>query len=80
MQKFADLPIRTRLSREKSLPYRAFSRPWAFCPFYGLSELMLISWPNFDVRKLRGLNARLGLGYFVWIVDLFRRDPKWSSE
>lgn len=44
--------------------------------FYGLTEPMLISWLNFDMRKLRGLDARLGLGHVARIVDLFRCDPK----
>lgn len=32
---------------------------------------MLISWLNFDIRKLRSLDARLGLGQVARIVDLF---------
>lgn len=43
--------------------------------FYGLTEPMLISWLGFEVRKLRSLDARLGVGQVVRIVDLFRCDP-----
>lgn len=44
--------------------------------FYGLTEPMLISWLNFELRKLRGLDTSLGIGHVARLVDLFRCDPK----
>ncbi len=67
----------TRLTvAERSLPVILKPQPdellssWLrrHATFYGLTELMFISWLNFDIRKLRSLDARLGLGEITQIV------------
>jgi hypothetical protein len=44
--------------------------------FYGLTESILISWLNLEVKALRGLDIRLGLAQIARIVERFRTDPK----
>jgi hypothetical protein len=55
---------------EGSLPVVLKAQPdeilssWLHCHtiFYGLTEPMFISWLNFDIRKMRSLDGRVGLG------------------
>ena len=43
--------------------------------FYGVTEPMLISWLGLDIRRLRVLDGRIGLGQIARLVEMFRCDP-----